>query len=49
MVDKAHKHGIICNVFFADDVEEAKRYREMGIDVILTNDYLKISNALGIS
>ncbi|MBQ8742038.1 MAG: hypothetical protein IJZ03_01565 [Clostridia bacterium] len=49
MVDKAHEHGIICNVFFADDIEEAKRYREMGIDVILTNDYLKISNALGIS
>ena len=48
MVDKAHSHGIICNVFYADDIDEAKKYLEMGIDTILTNDYLTISNALGI-
>jgi len=47
-VDKAHKNGIKCNVFFADEEEEAKRYIEMGIDTILTNDYLKISTALNI-
>ncbi len=46
MIDKAHAHGILCNVFYADDIEEAKRYLEMGIDTILTNDYLKIANAL---
>lgn len=46
MIDKAHAHGIICNVFFADDAQEAKRYIDMGIDVILTNDYLNIKNAL---
>ena len=46
MIDKAHAHGIRCNVFYADDVEEAKQYLDMGIDTILTNDYLKISNAL---
>lgn len=45
-VDKAHEHGIICNVFFADDTEEAIRYRKMGIDCILTNDYLAVKNAL---
>ena len=45
-VDLAHEHGIICNVFWADNPEEAIRYRNMGIDCILTNDYLAIKNAL---
>ena len=45
-VDKAHQHGIICNVFWADDPEEAIQYREMGSDCILTNDYLAIKNSL---
>ena len=48
-VDLAHEHGIICNVFWADDPEEAIRYRKMGIDCILTNDYLTIKNALNES
>ena len=42
MVDKAHAHGILCNVFYADDEEEARQYLDMGIDTVLTNDYLKI-------
>ena len=46
MIDKAHAHGIICNVCWADDVEEAKEFLDMGIDTILTNDYLKISQVL---
>ena len=46
MIDKAHAHGILCNVFYADDVEEALRYRRMGIDTILTNDYNLISQAV---
>ena len=46
MIDKAHAHGIICNVFWSDDPEEARKFREMGIDTILTNDYLNIYNAL---
>ena len=46
-VKKAHENGIKCNVFWADDPEEAKRYLEMGIDCILTNDYLAIKTALG--
>jgi glycerophosphoryl diester phosphodiesterase len=48
MIDKAKEHGIICNVFWSDDVEEAKKFLSMGIDTILTNDYLKISNGLKI-
>ena len=45
-VEKAHANGIRCNVFFADDEAEAKEYLEMGIDTILTNDYLKISKVV---
>ena len=45
-VDKAHRHGILCNVFFADDPQEARKYFEMGIDTILTNDYLTVYNAV---
>ena len=42
-VKKAHEHGILCNVFWSDDPEETKKFREMGIDTILTNDYNLIS------
>ncbi len=45
-VEKAHKNGILCNVFYADTPEEALEYRKMGIDTILTNDYLLIKNTL---
>ena len=45
-VDAAKTHGILTNVFFADDPDEAKHYRDMGIDCILTNDYFRIRNAL---
>jgi glycerophosphoryl diester phosphodiesterase/predicted amidohydrolase len=45
-VKKAHENGIICNVFWADNIEEAKRYLEMGIDTILTNDYNNISQII---
>ena len=46
MIDKAHANGIICNVFWSDDPEEAIGYRNMGIDCILTNDYLAVKNTL---
>ena len=46
MIDKAHKNGIICNVFWSDDVKEAKEFIEMGIDTILTNDYNLISKVI---
>ena len=45
-VKKAHENGILCNVFYADDIKEAKEYIDMGIDTILTNDYNLISNAV---
>ncbi len=45
-VKKAHENGIKCNVFWADDPAEAKAYRQMGIDTILTNDYLPVALAL---
>lgn len=44
-VDRAHAHGIRCNVFWADDPEEARHYLDMGIDTVLTNDYLTVYNA----
>ncbi len=46
MIDKAHQHGIICNVFWSDDPDEAKEFLEMGIDTILTNDYHTVSQAV---
>ncbi len=45
-VKQAHAHGILCNVFWADDPEEAQKYLEMGIDTILTNDYLQIARVV---
>ncbi len=46
MIDKAHENGIYCNVYYADDLDEAKRYLNMGIDTILTNDYGRVSKAI---
>ena len=46
MIDKAHAHGIKCNAFWSDDPEEAKAFLRMGVDTILTNDYLGLKTAL---
>ncbi len=46
MIDKAHENGIRCNVFWSDDPEETRRYLEMGIDTILTNDYNAIAEVV---
>ena len=46
MIRKAKDHGIILNLFWSDDPKEARMYLDKGIDCILTNDYLKIKNAL---
>lgn len=48
-IRRAHENGIICNLFWSDDPEEARAYLARGIDVILTNEYLKLKNALGLS
>ena len=46
MIDKAHEHGVICNVFWSDDPVETAKFRAMGIDTILTNDYNIISQCV---
>lgn len=46
MIDKARAHGIILNVFWSDDPEETKKFLDMGIDVILTNDFQNINQAV---
>ena len=46
MIDKAHENGIICNVFFSDDVNETKEFLDSGIDTILTNDFNLVSQAV---
>ena len=45
-VKRAHENGILCNVFYADDPDEANAYFAMGIDTVLTNDYLTVYNAV---
>lgn len=45
-VTLAHENGIRCNVFWADDPNEAREYLEMGMDTVLTNDYLTVYNAV---
>jgi hypothetical protein len=42
MIDAAHEHGIVCNMFWSDDPVEAKEFLDMGIDTILTNEFLKM-------
>ena len=46
MIDKAHANGIICNYFYADTPEKAEEMLDMGVDVILTNDYNRVSQAV---
>ena len=46
-IDRAHAHGILCNVFRSDDPGEARQYLEWGIDTVLTNEYMTLYNALG--
>lgn len=45
-IDKAHKHGIICNMFWSDDPAETKKFLDMGIDTILTNEYNIVSQVI---
>ena len=48
LIDRAHAAGLRVNVFWSDDPAEAKRFLDMGIDTILTNDYRPISSATGL-
>ncbi len=38
-IKKAHDNGIRVNIFWSDDPEETKRYIDMGVDTVLSNDY----------
>ena len=46
MIKKAHDNGMRCTIFWSDEIDEAKKFLDMGVDVILTNDYQKISQIL---
>jgi len=46
IITRAHEKGLVVNVFWSDDVQEAKTFLEMGIDTILTNDYNLVSQAI---
>jgi len=46
-IELAHAHGIRCNIFWSDDPAEAAEWLDWGMDVILTNDYQRMSAALG--
>lgn len=46
LIKKAHDNGIICNMFYADDPSEAVEFIKMGMDTILTNDFLRVRNAV---
>ena len=46
MIAKAKANGIICNICGEDGPEAAKKFIEMGMDTILTNDYLSVSNVV---
>jgi glycerophosphoryl diester phosphodiesterase len=36
-IEQAHQAGLICNLFWSDDPQDAMAYVQQGIDVILTN------------
>lgn len=44
MVDKAHAHGIICNVCWSNTREETEQFIKMGMDVILTDEFKRVQN-----
>ena len=45
MIDEAHRHGLTCNMFWADDPAEAAAFQKLGIDTILTNNFLNVKRA----
>lgn len=46
MIDKAHGNGILCNVFWSDDEAEVREFLRMGVDTILTNEYVRIAGVV---
>ncbi|MBR2426798.1 MAG: hypothetical protein IKB16_08680 [Lentisphaeria bacterium] len=45
MIEKAHANGMRCTFFYCDDPAKVPELLAMGVDTILTNDYLAISMA----
>jgi len=48
LIDRARAAGLRLNVFWSDDPAEARLFFDMGVDTILTNDWLPMSVALGV-
>ena len=46
MIDRAHEHGIRCNVFWSDDPEETAGFLKAGIDTVLSNHYWQIAQVV---
>ena len=46
MINKAHDNGILCNIFWSDDEDETREFLRMGIDTILTNEYVRIAGVV---
>jgi glycerophosphoryl diester phosphodiesterase len=44
-LEKAHKNNIVCNMFWADDPEEAVSFFNAGIDTVLTNNFWPVKYA----
>ena len=49
LVDRARAAGLRLNIFFSDDPSEARRFLDMGVDTILTNDWQPMHAALGLN
>ena len=45
-IEQAHANGLICNLYWSDDPEEAQKYLDMGIHTILTNQYQRLSHLI---
>ena len=43
---RAHENGIIVNLFYADNPQEAQSYLDKGVDTVLTNDYNRVAQAV---
>ncbi len=44
MLDKAHAHGIICNICWSNTREETEEFIKIGMDVILTDEFKRVQN-----
>lgn len=48
-IRRAHDEGLVCNLFWSDEPEDAKSYVRKGIDVILTNAaHVLIAGGVGV-